>query len=138
MTDTVMNGTHDPLERPPTPPPGPPADIAPPPPPLEMMNDAPPPPADIKPPPPPEESLPPPPPPVESLAPPAPPAVNKKKAGWGASAAAKPLSVEELLRKKREADAAASKVRLLTVLHFSYTESLIIQSFFAAKVPFKS
>jgi ATP-dependent RNA helicase DDX23/PRP28 len=38
--------------------------------------------------------------------------VKKKKAGWGASAAAKPLSVEELLRKKREADAAAAKVGL--------------------------
>ncbi|KAF3399535.1 Pre-mRNA-splicing ATP-dependent RNA helicase prp28 [Talaromyces pinophilus] len=114
MADTVMNGTHDPLERPPTPPPGPPADIAPPPPRLEMMDDAPPLPADIKPPPPPEESLPPPPPPVESLAPPAPPVVKKKKAGWGSSAAAKPLSVEELLRKKREADAAASKPKFLS------------------------
>jgi ATP-dependent RNA helicase DDX23/PRP28 len=44
--------------------------------------------------------------------------VKKKKAGWGSSAGAKPLSVEELLRKKREADAAASKVSLF--LCFTY------------------
>jgi ATP-dependent RNA helicase DDX23/PRP28 len=45
--------------------------------------------------------------------PPAPPAeIKKKKAGWGAPKrpAATPLSVEELIRKKKEADAAASKV----------------------------
>ncbi|EED16495.1 DEAD/DEAH box helicase, putative [Talaromyces stipitatus ATCC 10500] len=109
MGDLFMNGTHEPLERPLTPPPGPPADIAPPPPLLDMM-DAPPPPTDIEPPPPPEETLPPPPPPVEEIA----PVVKKKKAGWGSSAAAKPLSVEELLRKKREADAAASKPKFLS------------------------
>lgn len=48
----------------------------------------------------------PPPPPSESLVPPPPPQdAPKKKVGWGA-----PLNVEELLRKKRDADAAASKV----------------------------
>lgn len=37
----------------------------------------------------------------------------KKKKGWGSSSSApKPLSVEELLRKKREADAAAAKVSI--------------------------
>jgi ATP-dependent RNA helicase DDX23/PRP28 len=51
-----------------------------------------------------------PPPPPED-APPAPPPEKKKKVGWGAKCpAATPLSVEELVRKKREADAAAAKV----------------------------
>lgn len=51
-----------------------------------------------------------PPPPPED-APPAPPPEKKKKVGWGAKRpAATPLSVEELVRKKREADAAAAKV----------------------------
>lgn len=45
--------------------------------------------------------------------------MKKKKVGWGsgttkkkAAAAPAPLSVEELLRKKKEADEAASKVRV--------------------------
>jgi hypothetical protein len=37
--------------------------------------------------------------------------VEKKKAGWGNKRSATPLSVEELLRKKKEADEAAAKVR---------------------------
>ncbi|KAL1964611.1 hypothetical protein VTN77DRAFT_6785 [Rasamsonia byssochlamydoides] len=97
----------DPVERPPTPPPAPPAESAPPPPPPPPIDDAPPPPADIDmtaPPPPPEEAPPPPPPAAGE---------QKKKKGWG-SAAAKPLSVEELLRKKREADAAAAKPKFLS------------------------
>jgi hypothetical protein len=41
------------------------------------------------------------------------PELKKKKVGWGAKKpAATPLSVEELVRKKREADAAAAKVCL--------------------------
>jgi len=36
--------------------------------------------------------------------------VKKKKQGWGTSGTRQPLSVEELLRKKREADEAAAKV----------------------------
>jgi hypothetical protein len=36
--------------------------------------------------------------------------VEKKKAGWGNKRSAMPLSVEELLRKKKEADEAAAKV----------------------------
>jgi hypothetical protein len=46
----------------------------------------------------------PPPPPVESQ--------KKQKLGWGAKKpSVTPLSVEELIRKKKEADAATSKVR---------------------------
>jgi ATP-dependent RNA helicase DDX23/PRP28 len=55
-----------------------------------------------------------PPPPPED-APPAPPPEKKKKLGWGAKRpAATPLSVEELVRKKREADAAAAKPKFLS------------------------
>jgi ATP-dependent RNA helicase DDX23/PRP28 len=55
----------------------------------------------------------PPPPPQDEL-PPA-PEPKKKKLGWGSKRpAAAPLSVEELVRKKREADAAAAKVRSYT------------------------
>ena len=84
----------EPVERPPTPPPPPPEDSA-----------APPPPPDTSAPPPPPEDLPPAPPPETEP--------KKKKVGWGTKQpAATPLSVEELVRKKREADAAAAKVRL--------------------------
>lgn len=38
--------------------------------------------------------------------------VKKKKTGWGSQPKAAPLSVEDILRKKREAEEAASKVRL--------------------------
>ncbi|KAJ5347642.1 Helicase C-terminal [Penicillium brevicompactum] len=83
-----------PMERPPSPPPPPPEDSAAPPPP----------PDNIAPPPPPEDV--PPPPPVET---------KPKKQGWGAKKpAAKPLSVEELIRKKKAADAAASKPKFLS------------------------
>ncbi|KAI9931111.1 mRNA splicing protein prp28 [Aspergillus wentii] len=83
----------EPSERPPTPPPPPPEDSA-----------APPPPPDLSAPPPPPED-----------APPAPPPETKKKKGWGSKRpAATPLSVEELVRKKREADAAASKPKFLS------------------------
>ncbi|KAK9854539.1 Helicase [Penicillium brevicompactum] len=82
------------MERPPSPPPPPPEDSAAPPPP----------PDNIAPPPPPEDV--PPPPPVET---------KPKKQGWGAKKpAAKPLSVEELIRKKKAADAAASKPKFLS------------------------
>ncbi|KAJ5681934.1 Pre-mRNA-splicing ATP-dependent RNA helicase prp28 [Penicillium maclennaniae] len=85
----------DPIERPPSPPPPPPEDLA-------------------APPPPPDAAAPPPPP---DDAPPAPPVeAKKKKSGWGAPKrpAATPLSVEELIRKKKEADAAASKPKFLS------------------------
>ncbi|EGD90541.1 pre-mRNA-splicing ATP-dependent RNA helicase PRP28 [Trichophyton rubrum D6] len=83
----------EPIERPPTPPPPPPAD-----------HSLPPPPPDIPAPPPPDSLVPPPPPPSEP----------KKKKGWGTTKAANPLSVEELLRKKKEADEAASKPKFLS------------------------
>ena len=86
-----MNGT------PSAPPPPPPDAFAPPPPPNSF---APPPPDDL-PPPPPSESIPPP--PEES---------SKKKKGWGAPRDRGPLSIEDILKKKKEADEAASKVRL--------------------------
>ena len=81
----------DPVERPPSPPPPPPED-----------SGAPPPPPDNAAPPPPPDEL-----------PPAPPVETKKdKKGWGAPKrpAATPLSVEDLIQKKKEADAAAAKV----------------------------
>ncbi|CAI7574074.1 unnamed protein product [Penicillium bialowiezense] len=102
MDGLVSNGSDpsppfpppEPMERPPSPPPPPPEDSAAPPPP----------PDNIAPPPPPEDV--PPPPPVED---------KPKKQGWGAKKpAAKPLSVEELIRKKKEADAAASKPKFLS------------------------
>ncbi|KNG81290.1 pre-mRNA-splicing ATP-dependent RNA helicase PRP28 [Aspergillus nomiae NRRL 13137] len=104
MDDIVMNDSSEvlpprpppePIERPPTPPPPPPEDSA-----------APPPPPDAAAPPPPPEELPPAPPPPEP---------KKKKVGWGAKKpAATPLSVEELVRKKREADAAAARPKFLS------------------------
>ncbi|KAJ5724684.1 Pre-mRNA-splicing ATP-dependent RNA helicase prp28 [Penicillium malachiteum] len=105
MDDIEMYGSYgappappapppDPIERPPTPPPPPPEDLG-----------APPPPPDLAVPPPPPEDLPPAP-PVE---------IKKKKAGWGAKRpAAAPLSVEDLIRKKKEADAAAAKPKFLS------------------------
>ncbi|KAF9883396.1 mRNA splicing protein prp28 [Aspergillus nanangensis] len=84
-----------PSEHPPAPPPPPPEDA-------------------VAPPPPPETSAPPPP-PEDAPPPPPPESTQKKKLGWGAKRqAATPLSVEELVRKKREADAAASKPKFLS------------------------
>ncbi|KAL6230344.1 hypothetical protein BDW75DRAFT_234472 [Aspergillus navahoensis] len=94
------------MESPSTlPPPPPPEDAgAPPPPPEESA--APPPPPDLSAPPPPPEDLPPPPPEPE---------VKKKKVGWGTKRpATTPLSVEELVRKKREADAAAARPKFMS------------------------
>ena len=82
-------------------------DVVPPPPPVDP---APPPPPEYTAPPPPPEDFPPPPPPGSEAPPPPPPGeVKKKKSGWAANAR-QPLSVEEILRKKREADEAAAKV----------------------------
>ncbi|KAI9369769.1 hypothetical protein BJX61DRAFT_536168 [Aspergillus egyptiacus] len=90
-------------DSPSNPPPQPPFDPPPPPP---DESAAPPPPPDISAPPPPPEDLPPPPPVSE---------VKKKKVGWGAKRpATTPLSVEELVRKKREADAAAAKPKFMS------------------------
>lgn len=75
-----------------SPPPPPPDSLVPPPPPTEF---APPPPEDL-----------PPPPPSSSEQP------QKKKLGWGAAKSRGPLSIEEILQKKKEADEAAAKVCL--------------------------
>ena len=83
-------------------PPPPPINLAPPPPPEDLPP--PPPNADV-PPPPPGSDLPPPPPLVE---------VKKKRAGWNSSSNRQPLSVEEILRKKKEAEDAAAKVRTMS------------------------
>ncbi|KAA8648938.1 hypothetical protein EYZ11_002395 [Aspergillus tanneri] len=86
----------EPIDRPPTPPPPPPEDSAAPPPPITSA------------PPPPPEDLPPAPPPEETT-------TTKKKVGLGTKRpAATPLSVEDLVRKKREADAAAAKPKFLS------------------------
>lgn len=85
--------------------------------PSNLEQPPPPPPLDFAPPPPPDVPAPPPPPEEEPPAPP--PATKKKKQGWGAKRPAPaPLSVEELVRKKREADAAAAKVG--TLVWFPY------------------
>ncbi|KAJ9271258.1 hypothetical protein DTO212C5_2608 [Paecilomyces variotii] len=95
---------EDPIERPPTPPPPPPPE-----------HSLPPPPSDASAPPPPPEATAPPPPPEDAPPPPPAPVVEKKKrAGWGSQKSTTPLSVEELLRKKREADAAAAKPKFLS------------------------
>ena len=106
MASTMVNG-HSMV-------PGPPVDTEqrPPPPPSEI---APPPPADSGPPPPPSDV--PPPPPADhveedrglDLGPP-----KKAKKGWAAKPKAQPLSVEELVKAKREADAAAAKPKFLS------------------------
>jgi ATP-dependent RNA helicase DDX23/PRP28 len=85
-----MNG------RAPSPPPPPPDSFAPPPPP---STSAPPPPSDL-PPPPPSDIIPPPP---EEL-------VKKKNPASGASQGRGPLSIEDILKKKKEVDEAAAKV----------------------------
>ena len=86
---------------------------APPPEPIDRPSTPPPPPPEVHAtPPPPEEYPPPPPPAAANEQPPPPPTEVKKKIkqGWGPSSYKQPLSVEEILRKKKEADEAASKV----------------------------
>ncbi|KAJ5774122.1 hypothetical protein N7457_009018 [Penicillium paradoxum] len=102
------------LCAPPSPPPPPPEDLAAPPPPPDSAAP-PPPPEDLLAPPPPPDSAIPPPPPVDLL--PAPPGETKKKQklGWGAKRpTTTPLSVEELIRKKKDADAATAKPKFLS------------------------
>lgn len=118
MANTMVNGHHDleipappvdPIARPQSPPPPPSTSYDPPPPPHE---------AGVAPPPPPSAANAPPPPPIDDVQTvandlrPQPP----KKKGWGAAKLQKanPLSVEELLKKKREADLAASKPKFLS------------------------
>ncbi|KAL6716480.1 mRNA splicing protein prp28 [Lecanora helva] len=85
-----------------------------PPPPPEHAEPPPPPPEFSAPPPPPED-MPPPPPSVSNGEPPSPQIeAKKRKAGWSSAQRRQPLSVEEILRKKREADEAASKPKFLS------------------------
>ena len=86
------------------------------------FDDPPPPPppppsSDLPPPPPSSDDVPPPPPPPSSDLPNGPPepSVKKRKLGWGNGAAkTQPLSIEELLAKKRAADEAAAKPKFLS------------------------
>ena len=98
MNGIVSNG-HDHIPSPPVPP---------------EESSAPPPPPAALPPPPPESSVPPPPP--EDIPQPPPPVTKKKKVGWGTAKrpTETPLSVEALLKKKKETDAAASKPKFLS------------------------
>ena len=97
------------FEKPSSPPPPPPELVTPPPPPEDFL---PPPPEDFPPPP---EDLPPPPPPSNPQPPP-PPAQPRKIKPKKTSPDSKPLSVEEILRKKKKADEAAAKVRAYELL----------------------
>ncbi|KAH8815161.1 pre-mRNA-splicing ATP-dependent RNA helicase-like protein prp28 [Xylogone sp. PMI_703] len=94
--------------RPSSPPPPPPDSSVPPPPPDSLV---PAPPSNYAPPPPDEL---PPPPPSESLPPPPEEPVKKKKAGWGSQPSRGPLSIEDILKKKKEADEAAAKPKFLS------------------------
>ncbi|ATZ45795.1 Bcprp28 [Botrytis cinerea B05.10] len=98
--DAVPPPPSDNDGRPPSPPPPPPDSFVPPPPPSSLAP--PPPPSSDLPPPPPSELLPPPPEP-------------KKKKGWGAPKPG-PLSIEDILKKKKEADEAAAKYFLGSIL----------------------
>ncbi|KAJ5544298.1 Helicase C-terminal [Penicillium frequentans] len=105
MDDIEMNAPDEALPAPPAPPPDtierPPS----PPPPPPEDSGAPPPPPDVAAPPPPPDDRPPAP-PIET---------TKKKQGWGSKRpAAAPLSVEDLIRKKKEAEAAAAKPKFLS------------------------
>ena len=132
----ALNGRSSP------PPPPPPDSLAPPPPP---HSQAPPPPPSSSAPPPPNDH--PPPPPSDSQPSPLEEPVVKKKAGWGTARDRGPLSIENILKKKKEADEAAAKVRpsldlCLTgsnthtaALTFSYTcaNGFILQPKFLSK-----
>lgn len=96
--DGIPGPPIDTMQRLPSPPPPPSDSAAPPPPPLD---DVPPPPSDPRGPPE-DENVP------FSTAP------KRPKKGWAAKPKSQPLSVEELVQAKREADAAASKPRFLS------------------------
>lgn len=80
--------------------------------------------ADIPPPPPPSDHIPPPPPPSSDIVPPPPPSdpvpveeptvLKKRKLGWGAAPKVQPLSIEELLAKKKAQDEATAKPKFLS------------------------
>lgn len=112
-------------------------ETVPPPPPPSDLYAPPPPPESFEPPPPPDTIAPPPPPPEtdeKGLArDPSPKVAVAKKSGWGTKPKVAPLSVEELLRKKREAEEAAAKVRMSNytchiLLHNVYIRSCRVPS----------
>lgn len=110
----MVNGNQTPHT--PAPPPDSLTEVVPPPPPPSDLSAPPPPPESFEPPPPPDTIAPPPPPPpeidekVSETRAQSPTLVVKKRTGWGTKPKVAPLSVEELLRTKREAEEAASKV----------------------------
>lgn len=87
--------------------------IPPPPPPPPNYDPLPPPPPSYFPPPPPPPSEPPPPPPADPVAPPPPPP-PPRKAKPKSAAGRGPLSIEEIIKKKKEADEAAKRPKFLT------------------------
>ena len=82
----------------------------------------PPPPEDVPPPPPPTENIPPPPPPLDDVPPPPPPeedlgpnlAQPKKKKGFASLNKKQPPSIDDILKAKREKEAAAAKPKFLS------------------------
>ncbi|KAF1971393.1 DEAD-domain-containing protein [Bimuria novae-zelandiae CBS 107.79] len=93
---------------PPPPPPPPLAEVPPPPPPEDIP--LPPPPADAPPPPPPAE-VPPPPPPKEDLGP---NFAQPKKKGFASQNKKQPPSIDDILKAKREKEAATAKPKFLS------------------------
>ncbi|KAL9605095.1 MAG: hypothetical protein Q9219_000029 [cf. Caloplaca sp. 3 TL-2023] len=84
---------------------------------LDSPESPPPPPPELQAPPPPPDEFPPPPPPATAdgeLSLPSSQRKSKPKQGWANSKYKKPLSVEEILRKKKEADEAAAKPKFLS------------------------
>ncbi|OJD32713.1 pre-mrna-splicing atp-dependent rna helicase prp28 [Diplodia corticola] len=86
----------------------------PPPPPPPDDGIPPPPPSDPIPPPPPSDLSAPPPPPPTPLEPELGPTLAKKKGPVASKPKKDPLSIEEILKKKKEADAAAAKPKFLS------------------------
>ena len=101
MASSTVNGTDRHL-------PGPPVDT------MQRPPSPPPPPVEAVPPPPSDDVPPPPPTGLEDENGPSLNAPKKTKKGWGTKLKSQPLSVEELVRAKREADAAASKPKFLS------------------------
>lgn len=82
---------------------------------MEVPPPPPPPPStEAFPPPAPFDSLPPPPPPPSELEPELVHSKPKEKKGWGAKPKTTPLDVEELVRKKKEADRLAAKPKFMS------------------------
>jgi hypothetical protein len=111
---TTMNGSI-PYDDPPPPPPSSSEHPS-------LLPPPPPPPNEILPPPPPDDAPPPPPP---SILP------TKQKAGWGSHRSRDPLSIEEILKNKKEADAAAAKVSSTCSQHFGDQTSSVMLTLYS-------